>query len=633
MSGDNPPIAAGLPATPDRDGSSPRFDEEQIARFRGLGRSRTMAHGDVLFAEGDAGADFFVIESGSVAIVQGHGRENRVIAVFGRHQFLGELSMLTGQRLYLSGVVSDGGEVIQVPVEKLREIVAEDKALSDIILGAFMARRSFLIEAETGIKLIGSRFSPDSRRLREFLARNRMPHQWIDLEEDDDAEALLGELAVEPDQTPVVIAGGGEILRNPTNAELGRAIGLGSRGATPALCDVVVVGAGPAGLAAALYAASEGLDVQGVEAVATGGQAGTSARIENYLGFPAGVSGSELAQRAGVQALKFGARLAVPAAAVRMTSEPGRHEIELSNGEAATGRTVVIATGAQYRRLDVPRLDEFEMGGVYYAATQAEAQLCAGDPVLIVGGGNSAGQAAMFLSRHASQCRLLIRGGDLGEVDVAVSRRSDRAQRLGPGLPPLGGGRARWRARAGDGHRRRHPLRRARVRSRRGRCSSSSALRPIPSGWKASWLPTTPDFCAPAATSRTGHSRSTTAIPHFSWRPADPGSSPSATSVPDRSSASPPRSARGRWRSGWSTTDSPPSSLRKERPKLCPPAPTSIRFRSRGFPNPSRVARSAWQAVADGCIYGSAWSAARLGAVTTHPTVTRAPTPRAAAIL
>ena len=212
-----------------------------------------------------------------------------------------------------------------------------------------------------------------------------------------------------------MIASGGEILRNPTNAELGKAIGLGSKGATPALCDLVVVGAGPAGLAAALYAASEGLDVQGVEAVASGGQAGTSARIENYLGFPAGVSGSELTQRAGVQALKFGARLAVPAAAVRMTSEPGRHEIELSNGEAATGRTVVIATGAQYRRLDVPRLEEFEMGGVYYAATQAEAQLCAGDPVVIVGGGNSAGQAAMFLSRHASQCRLLIRGGDLGK--------------------------------------------------------------------------------------------------------------------------------------------------------------------------------------------------------------------------
>ena len=414
MNGGGPPIAAGLPENVDSEGAFPRFDEEQMARFRALGETRKVASGDVLFAAGDEGSDFFVVESGSVAIVQGHGRENRVIAVHGRRGFTGELSMLTGQRLYLSGVVSDGGAVIQVPVEKLREIVAEDKALSDTILGAFMARRSNLIDAGTGVKLIGSRFSPDSRRLREFLARSRMPHQWIDLEEDDDAEALLGELAVEPEQTPVVIASGGEILHNPANAELGKALGLGSKGAVPALCDVVVVGAGPAGIAASLYAASEGLDVQGVEAVASGGQAGTSARIENYLGFPAGVSGSELAQRAGVQALKFGARLSVPAGAIRMSSKPGRHEIELSNGERAIGRAVVIATGAQYRRLDVPRLQEFEMGGVYYAATQAEAQLCAGDPVLIVGGGNSAGQAAMFLSRHASQCRLLIRGGDLG---------------------------------------------------------------------------------------------------------------------------------------------------------------------------------------------------------------------------
>ncbi|HEX3561839.1 MAG TPA: FAD-dependent oxidoreductase [Solirubrobacterales bacterium] len=415
MTEGDPQIASGLPESPDRDGAFPRLDEDQLARFRGLGRRRAVVPGDVLFAEGDESSDFFVIESGVVAIVQGYGRENRVIAVHGRHRFTGELSTLTGQRLYLSGVVSDAGEVIQVPVEKLREIVAEDETLSDIILGAFMARRSILIDAETGIKLIGSRFSPDSRRLREFLARNRMPHQWIDLEEDEHAEALLAGLAVEPDETPVVIASGGEVLRNPTNQELGVSMGLGSKGATPAFCDLVVVGAGPAGLAAALYGASEGLDVQGVESIASGGQAGTSARIENYLGFPAGVSGSELAQRAGVQALKFGARLAVPAGAIRMTSEPGRHEIELSNGETATGRTVVIATGAQYRRLDVPRLDEFEMGGVYYAATQAEAQLCAGDPVLIVGGGNSAGQAAMFMSRKASQCRLLIRGGDLGK--------------------------------------------------------------------------------------------------------------------------------------------------------------------------------------------------------------------------
>ena len=414
MSGEEPRIGAGVSEVVDRDGAFPRLDDDQRARLRGLGRVRAVEAGEVLFAAGDQGADFFVIESGAVVIVQGYGAENRVIAVHGPHRFLGELSLLTGQRLYLSGIVRDAGEVIQIPVEKLRQIVAEDKPLSDVILGAFLARRSLLIDVGTGIKLIGSRFSSDSRRLREFLARNRMPHQWTDLEDDDEADALLSSLAVEPNETPVVIASGGEVMRNPSNAELGRAIGLGSSGTPPPLCDVVVVGAGPAGLAAALYAASEGLDVQGVEAIASGGQAGTSSRIENYLGFPAGVSGSELAQRAGVQAGKFGARLAVPAAAVRLTSERGRHAIALSNGEVATGRTVVIATGAQYRRLDVPRLEEFEGGGVYYAATQAEAQLCAGDPVVIVGGGNSAGQAAMFLSQ-SSHCRLLIRGDDLAK--------------------------------------------------------------------------------------------------------------------------------------------------------------------------------------------------------------------------
>ena len=409
------PIGAGASETPDRDGAFPRLNESQLERLRSLGVVRSVEPGDILFAEGDQASDFFVIETGAAVIVQGYGRENRVLAVHGAGRFLGELSTLTGQRLYLSGVVRDPGAVIQVPVEKLREIVDEDKTLSDLILGAFIARRSILIGMGTGIKLIGSRFSPDSRRLRKWLVRARMPHQWIDLEEDEDADALLNELGIGPDETPVIVASGGEILRNPTEAEVGRAIGIGSKGAPPTLCDVIVVGAGPAGLAAAVYSASEGLDTQSIEAVATGGQAGTSARIENYLGFPAGVSGSELTQRAGVQAIKFGVRLTAPAAAVGLTSDADQHAIELSTGEVARGRAVVIATGAQYRRLEVPRLEEFEMGGVYYAATQAEAQLCTGDPVVIVGGGNSAGQAAMFLSRHVADCRLLIRGDDLGK--------------------------------------------------------------------------------------------------------------------------------------------------------------------------------------------------------------------------
>ena len=414
MTGQGEPVGAGVEEAVDRDGAFPRLDEVQLARLRELGRVRSVEPGDVLFSAGDEGTDFFVIESGAVTIVQGYGEENRVIAVHGERRFLGELSMLIGQRLYLTGVVRDPGEVIQIPVERLRELIAEDEVFSDMVLRAFLARRSILIGVGTGIKLIGSRFAPATRSLREFLVRNRMPHVWMDLEEDADAEALLTGLGVAPEETPVVIAAGGEILRNPTTSELGRAIGLGTRGAVPQMCDVVIVGSGPAGIAAALNAASEGLDVLTVEAVAAGGQAGTSSRIENFFGFPAGISGTELTKRAGLQAAKFGSRLVVPAAATSLHSDRGVHEVALANGEAAHGRTVVIATGAQYRRPDVPRLDEFEGGGVYYAATQAEAQLCSGDPVIIVGGGNSAGQAAMFLSRE-SPCRLLIRGGDLGK--------------------------------------------------------------------------------------------------------------------------------------------------------------------------------------------------------------------------
>ena len=408
-------IGGGVPETPDRDGAFPRMNEDHRAGLRALGRVRAVETGEVLFREGDESSDFFVIESGSVTVVQGLGEEDRVIAVHGEHRFLGEYGLVIGTRLYLSCVVRDAGEVIQVPLEELRRLVAEDKEMSDLILSAFIARRAILIDVGTGIKVIGSRFSPDSRRLREYLARNRMPYQWMDLESDEHAEALLSTLAVQPEETPVVVASGGEILRNPTYAELGRALGLGGAGPPPALCDLVVVGAGPAGVAAALYGASEGLDTQLVEAVATGGQAGTSARIENYLGFPAGISGNELTQRAGVQARKFGTRLTMPAAAVGLESEPGNHAVRLSSGEIATGRAIVIATGAQYRRLDVPGLEELEGGGVYYAATQAERQLCSGDPVVVVGGGNSAGQAAMFLSQTAAECRLLIRGDDLGK--------------------------------------------------------------------------------------------------------------------------------------------------------------------------------------------------------------------------
>jgi thioredoxin reductase (NADPH) len=408
------PLGAGLAEPVDRNGAFPRLGEDQRARLRAAGRTRAVQSGEILFREGDAGYDFFVVESGAIAIVEGYGHENRVIAVHGRHRFLGEVNLLTGSPAYLTAVVRDAGEVIQVPAGRLRALLAEDEELSNLIFRAFMSRRTILIDIGAGVKVVGSRYSQDTRRVRTFLARNRMPYHWMDVEDDAEAEALLRALGVGACETPVVV-GGEQVLRNPSNAEIASMLGFGSRGAAPPMCDLVIVGAGPAGLAAAVYGASEGLDTQVIDKVAFGGQASTSARIENYLGFPTGISGGELAERATLQARRFGARMVVPAMAVGLHSENGHYTIELADGSEVNGRTVIVATGAQYRKLALPDLERFEGVGVYYAATQAEAQLCAGDPVMIVGGGNSAGQAAMFLSHDAASCRLLIRGDDLAK--------------------------------------------------------------------------------------------------------------------------------------------------------------------------------------------------------------------------
>ena len=286
----NAPLGAGFEEPVNRNGAFPRLGDAQRARLRAVGTVRTVASGEVLFREGDPSYDFFLVESGAVTIVQGYGHENRIIAVHGAHRFLGEVNLLTGAPPYLSAVVRDAGEVIQVSAERLRNLVANDEELSNIILRAFLARREILIDLGAGVKLVGSRYSQCTRRLREFLARNRMPFQWLDLEEDEEAEGLLRALGISAAETPVVISGEG-VLRNPSNAEVAKLLGFGSSGAPPPLCDLVIVGAGPAGLAAAVYGASEGLDTQVIDKTAFGGQASTSARIENYLGFPTGISG------------------------------------------------------------------------------------------------------------------------------------------------------------------------------------------------------------------------------------------------------------------------------------------------------------------------------------------------------
>jgi thioredoxin reductase (NADPH) len=301
-----------------------------------------------------------------------------------------------------------------VPVERLRELVARDPGLGDLILRAYLVRRSILIGLGVGLRIVGSRYSPDARRLRDFAARNRLPYRWLDLEADPGAETLLQHFGVAPEDTPIVIAAD-RLLRNPSNAELAAAIGLPAPGAPHTSCDLLVVGSGPAGLSAAVYGASEGMQTVVLDSTATGGQAATSSRIENYLGFPSGISGAELADRAVIQARKFGARFAVPAEARSIRSDDGQYTVGLDDGTSVTAASVVIATGARYRRLDVPRMEYFEQMSVYYAASQAEALLCRGDPVAIVGGGNSAGQAAVFLSRHAERVTLIVREHDLGE--------------------------------------------------------------------------------------------------------------------------------------------------------------------------------------------------------------------------
>ncbi len=271
------------------------------------------------------------------------------------------------------------------------------------------------MRAGTGLRIVGSRYSRDALRLREFAVRNRLPQAFIDVQEDERAEALLERFGVSSQETPVAIWLGEKVLKNPTNAELARTIGLNVETSREQAYDLIVVGAGPAGLAAAVYGASEGLSTITLEAVALGGQAGTSSRIENYLGFPAGLSGSELASRALVQADKFGARTTVPQEAVGLSRENGCYKIALSEGGEVAGRSVIVATGASYRRLDVPRLEGFEGVSVHYAATEAEARMCEGDEVAVVGGGNSAGQAALFLASRVGRVYHLIRGGDLGK--------------------------------------------------------------------------------------------------------------------------------------------------------------------------------------------------------------------------
>jgi thioredoxin reductase (NADPH) len=411
-----PTFEAAAPAeTPDIYGAHPRLDDAQVAALAEFGSERTFEPDEALFIEGDRNLDFHAVLDGHVAIVEGYRTPaERILAVHGHGRFLGELGLLTGEAEFRSAVAMDAGRVLLVPVDRLRDLAAREPAIGELILLAFLIRRSILVGLRVGMRIVGSRFSPHTRRLREFAARNRVPAQWLDLEDERAAEALLNVLNVDPRETPIVILYGRQVLRNPSNAELAAAIGLPAPAVPHTGCELLVVGAGPAGLSTAVYGSSEGLDTLVLDAVATGGLAGRSSRIENYLGFPSGVSGGELAARAELQARKFGARLAVPAEAVSTELDYGHWTVRLADGSSVTTGLMVIASGARYRRPDVPRLEQFEPTCVYYAASQAEARACRGDPVVVLGAGNFAGQAAAFLSQYASRVTLVT-----GELDLS----------------------------------------------------------------------------------------------------------------------------------------------------------------------------------------------------------------------
>src|SRR5688572_4576583 len=397
------------------DPMAPVLDAEQLALLAGFGRRRRVEAGDILYRDGDVSYDFHVVLSGRVEIVGSYDGEEEVLAVHDAGRFLGELNLLTGQRVYLTARVTDPGEVIAIPVAELRRVIATIPGLSDIILGAFVARRTMLLEgAARSIRVIGSRHLPEALAMREFLTRNRLPHQWLDAESDPDICRLVDEFGLACGDLPVVLAGS-TVLRQATPGEVAQHLGLTVESIPQRCFDLIVVGAGPAGLAAAVYGASEGLSTLTVESQLPGGQAGTSSRIENYLGFPAGISGGDLTALAMTQALKFGATLSTPCVVTSLLEKAGHLIVSLSDGTEIAGRAVVAATGAHYRRLDVPELARFEGTGVFYAATEMEGRMVAGEPVAVVGGGNSAGQAALFLAKNNCLVSILIRGSDPGK--------------------------------------------------------------------------------------------------------------------------------------------------------------------------------------------------------------------------
>lgn len=395
----------------------PALTSAQIDRIRPLAHSRRVRRGEILFEPGDTKVPFFVLLSGNMEIVQPSVEGERPVAAHAAGEFTGEITMISGQRCLVRGRVTEEGEFLEVSGDGLRMLVARDAELSEVFMRAFILRRLALIQNGYGILiLMGSQHSAKTLELREFLTRNGHPYTYVDLDRDRMSQELLDRFEVKASEIPVLICGGRTVLRSPSIGQLATCLGLNVSVNNSEVRDVIIVGAGPAGLAAAVYAASEGLDTLVIETHAPGGQAGSSSKIENYLGFPTGVSGQELATRAITQAQKFGASMMIARSVARLDCGQRPYRVVLDSGEALAARSIVIASGAQYNKPRIANLEQFEGNGIYYGATYMESQLCGGEEVAVVGGGNSAGQAAVFLSQTASKVHMLVRSGELAST-------------------------------------------------------------------------------------------------------------------------------------------------------------------------------------------------------------------------
>ncbi|MBI3474506.1 MAG: FAD-dependent oxidoreductase [Acidobacteria bacterium] len=411
-----PPISSVLDA---KTQTFPALSEAQIKRLMPLGTVRKVKVGEVLFQPGTTLVPFFVVLSGSMEIVQSSLKGERLIVAHDtRGDFTGELTMISGRAVLVTGRVNVAGEFLELTPEAFRAVIAKDAELSEILMRAFILRRLALINAGYGnLILMGSNHSAHTLRLREFLTRNGQPHNYVDLDTDKDSQELLDRFHISVDEIPVVICSSSRnVMRNPTVSELADCLGFNATVDESQVHDVVVIGAGPSGLAAAVYAASEGLDVMVIETAAPGGQAGSSSKIENYLGFPTGVSGQELANRATTQALKFGAKMMVAHSVESLDCSARPYKVMLDGGTCLLTRSIVISSGAQYNKPKIGNLAKFEGQGVYYGATFMESQMCGGDDVIVVGGGNSAGQAAVYMSQATRKVYMLVRAPELSST-------------------------------------------------------------------------------------------------------------------------------------------------------------------------------------------------------------------------